>query len=256
VDLAEDLLGVVEVVDVVFWPAALDFKKSDVEALPEGELAAALIKGAARTSEQKEMAQLLRHKAAAVVAFGSCAVSGGIPGLVNLCERAEILSAVYHQAPTVADSDGTAPCEVCAVPEGELRRLSVDASVRTLDQVVDPVGVFYRYGLLACCTIGWGRRHERRRDSHRAGNEARGPWEDPDLPWSWRRCGPGLPAGPRTAGVRLTKQPDNKAARAFVHRGCVDDGLLNQVEMAFRACDPRLACATHNLPGNMPLVAV
>jgi F420-non-reducing hydrogenase large subunit len=33
----------------------------------------------------------------------------------------------------------------------------------------------------------------------------------------------------------------------------VNDGLLNMVEMAFRAYDPCLACATHSLPGNMPL---
>ncbi len=44
-----------------------------------------------------------------------------------------------------------------------------------------------------------------------------------------------------------------KAARALIHRGEVDDGLLNQVEMAFRAYDPCLACATHALPGHMPL---
>ena len=44
-----------------------------------------------------------------------------------------------------------------------------------------------------------------------------------------------------------------KAARALIHRGQVDDGLLNQIEMAFRAYDPCLACATHALPGEMAL---
>jgi F420-non-reducing hydrogenase large subunit len=33
----------------------------------------------------------------------------------------------------------------------------------------------------------------------------------------------------------------------------VDDGLLNMVEMAFRAYDPCNACATHALPGEMPM---
>lgn len=32
------------------------------------------------------------------------------------------------------------------------------------------------------------------------------------------------------------------------------EGVLNMVEMAFRAYDPCLACATHSLPGQMPLV--
>ena len=45
----------------------------------------------------------------------------------------------------------------------------------------------------------------------------------------------------------------DKAARSMIHKGVVDDGILNQVEMAFRAYDPCHACATHSLPGHMPL---
>ena len=47
-----------------------------------------------------------------------------------------------------------------------------------------------------------------------------------------------------------------KAAKALIKKGKVDDGLLNMVEMAFRAYDPCLACATHSLPGQMPLEIV
>lgn len=45
------------------------------------------------------------------------------------------------------------------------------------------------------------------------------------------------------------------AAKGLIKGGNVDDGLLNKVEMAFRAYDPCHACATHSLPGQMPLVA-
>ncbi len=44
-----------------------------------------------------------------------------------------------------------------------------------------------------------------------------------------------------------------KAAKMLIKNGNVDDGILNMVEMAFRAYDPCLACATHSLPGEMPL---
>lgn len=44
-----------------------------------------------------------------------------------------------------------------------------------------------------------------------------------------------------------------KAARSLIKGGKVSDGLLNMVEMAFRAYDPCFACATHVLPGKMPL---
>ncbi|MBI5646770.1 MAG: Ni/Fe hydrogenase subunit alpha [Ignavibacteriae bacterium] len=46
-----------------------------------------------------------------------------------------------------------------------------------------------------------------------------------------------------------------KAARGLIHNGEVSDGLLNKIEMAFRAYDPCHACATHSLPGQMPLIA-
>jgi F420-non-reducing hydrogenase large subunit len=45
-----------------------------------------------------------------------------------------------------------------------------------------------------------------------------------------------------------------KAARRFIVGGNASDGILNMVEMAFRAYDPCLGCATHSLPGSMPLV--
>ncbi len=44
-----------------------------------------------------------------------------------------------------------------------------------------------------------------------------------------------------------------KAAKRLIKDGKVNDGLLNMVEMAFRAYDPCLGCATHFLPGKMPL---
>ncbi len=44
-----------------------------------------------------------------------------------------------------------------------------------------------------------------------------------------------------------------QAAQSLIQRGQVREGLLNKVEMAFRAYDPCFGCATHNLPGQMPL---
>jgi len=48
-----------------------------------------------------------------------------------------------------------------------------------------------------------------------------------------------------------------KAAQPLIQKGkAVTEGLLNMVEMAFRAYDPCMACATHTLPGQMPLEVV
>ncbi len=43
------------------------------------------------------------------------------------------------------------------------------------------------------------------------------------------------------------------AAKGMIKKGEVDNGILNKIEMAFRAYDPCFACATHTLPGGMPL---
>jgi F420-non-reducing hydrogenase large subunit len=47
-----------------------------------------------------------------------------------------------------------------------------------------------------------------------------------------------------------------KAAQAMIHRGVVNDAILNEVEMAFRSYDPCFSCATHSLPGQMPLQVI
>ncbi len=44
-----------------------------------------------------------------------------------------------------------------------------------------------------------------------------------------------------------------RAARSLIQAGQLNEGLLNRVEMAFRAYDPCLGCATHAFPGHVPL---
>ncbi|HTX17526.1 MAG TPA: oxidoreductase [Bacteroidota bacterium] len=129
VDLAEDILGVVEAVDIAFWPVAMDFKKKDVEAMADGYLAATFVNGAVRTSEQEEMARLVRRKSKIIVAYGSCAHLGGIPALANQFDREEILRYVYEGAPTVDN----------AVKERPKREVGVDGSSVTLPQFHDMV---------------------------------------------------------------------------------------------------------------------
>ncbi|MHC1764967.1 MAG: Ni/Fe hydrogenase subunit alpha [Verrucomicrobiia bacterium] len=45
----------------------------------------------------------------------------------------------------------------------------------------------------------------------------------------------------------------DKAAKNLIKNGQINEGLLNMVEMAFRAYDPCLGCASHTLPGHLPL---
>jgi F420-non-reducing hydrogenase small subunit len=136
VDLAEDILGVVNAVDIVFWPVAMDFKKQDVEAIEDGGILVSMINGGVRTSEQEEMAKLLRRKSALVVAYGSCAHMGGIPGLANQFDREQILRTIYEESPSTINEGHLRP--KTAGP-GEGHPLTIPdfrSMVRTLDQVI------------------------------------------------------------------------------------------------------------------------
>ena len=136
VDLAEDILGVVGAVDIVFWPVAMDFKKTDVEAIRDGGILVSMINGAVRTSEQEEMAKLLRRKSQLVVAYGSCAHMGGIPGLANQFDREQILRYVYQDSPSTTNDAHARP--LAASPDGghPLTLPEFRSMVRTLDQVI------------------------------------------------------------------------------------------------------------------------
>ncbi len=67
----------------------------------------------------------------------------------------------------------------------------------------------------------------------------------------------GQPGRRHDEQLRPDRMSVKKAARSLIHGGeVVSEGLLNRVEMAFRAYDPCFGCATHSLPGQMPLEVV
>lgn len=136
VDLAEDILGVVEAVDIRFWPCAMDFKKADVEALPDQGLVATLLNGAIRTSEQEEMAQLLRRKSVYLIAYGACSQLGGIPSLANQFSREQLLSFVYEGSPSTVNEAQTRPQPSIQANGHALSLPALRQVVRSLDQVV------------------------------------------------------------------------------------------------------------------------
>ncbi|OGS49760.1 MAG: oxidoreductase [Euryarchaeota archaeon RBG_16_68_12] len=137
VDLAEAVLDVVAAVDIVFWPVALDFKVSDVEAMADGSITVSFINGAVRLSEQEEMAKLLRRKSKFVIAFGSCSHMGGVPGLANLWDKESIFRYYYREGPSVRGQDGPEPVMRVEVPEGTLELPAFWDTVKALDQVID-----------------------------------------------------------------------------------------------------------------------
>ena len=136
-DLNEKILDVVQMADIVFWPVAIDVKYSDVEAMPDKYVDICFFNGSVRTEEQKYMAELLRKKSKTLVAFGSCAQEGCVPGLANLYERKDILNKVYLENKSTLNLDGVVPQTRTVVKEGVLSLPKLYDTVRTLDQTVE-----------------------------------------------------------------------------------------------------------------------
>lgn len=137
VELREKLLDLDAAATILFWPCAMDFKYKDVEAMPDGHIDVCLFNGAIRSSENEEMAHLLRQKAKTLVAFGSCAHEGCIPGLANLFDRHSIFERVYLETPSVDNPAHILPRTATYVPEGKLELPTFWDTVKTLDQVTD-----------------------------------------------------------------------------------------------------------------------
>ena len=136
-DLNEKILDVLNLADIVFWPVALDVKYRDVEDLPDKHIDITFFNGSVRNSEQEHMAKLLRKKSKTLVAFGSCAHEGCIPGLANLNSKQEIFEQVYLKDTSNINPNSVTPKTETVVKEGTLKLPEFYDTVKTLDQTVE-----------------------------------------------------------------------------------------------------------------------
>ena len=137
VELREKILDLDAAADILFWPCAMDFKYKDVRAMPDGHMDVCLFNGSIRSTENEEMAHLLREKAKVLVAFGSCAHEGCIPGLANLFDRRSIFQRAYIETPSTDNPQGILPQTSYQMPEGEVHLPKLYNTVKTLDQVTE-----------------------------------------------------------------------------------------------------------------------
>lgn len=132
----EALLDVAAAFDIVFWPCVMDFKESDVAAMEDGEIDVCLFNGAIRNDHNEHMAKLMRQKSKVMVAYGSCASEGCMPGLANFNDREQMFQYIYKDSPSTDNPSGVLPQMETEVPEGTLTLPEFWNTVKTLDQVV------------------------------------------------------------------------------------------------------------------------
>ncbi len=137
-NIGEKILDVDAAFDVAFWPVAMDAKYKDVEAMPDKSITLTLFNGGIRNEENEHLAKLLRKKSVFLVAFGSCATEGCIPGLANFSSMSQIFDAVYDNTVSTENPDNIRPQYNWDTPEGLSINIPVfSPSLRTLDKIVD-----------------------------------------------------------------------------------------------------------------------
>lgn len=121
-------------VEIVFWPVAMDIKYDDLQKLPE--LDASIVSGSIRNEENEHITRTLRNKSRYLVSFGSCACEGGTLGLANLSSREEILKTIYDEGPTNNNPHRKRPSKIFQVDEGVLKLPALAELNRPIDRVV------------------------------------------------------------------------------------------------------------------------
>ena len=82
IDLGEELLKIANKTRILFWPIALDHKYDNLK-----KCDVSFVNGAITLKDHEEKVKSLRENSKLVVATGSCACFGGIPGLANFKDR-------------------------------------------------------------------------------------------------------------------------------------------------------------------------
>jgi F420-non-reducing hydrogenase small subunit len=103
VDLHLRLLDVLPELDIVYWPAVVDYKLADLEALPKKSIHLGFVEGSCRTKEDVHLLKVMREKSKMLIAWGSCSAYGGVQGLGNQWDLNELLERKFLRAETITD---------------------------------------------------------------------------------------------------------------------------------------------------------
>ncbi|MFX1374662.1 MAG: hypothetical protein ACFFA0_02515 [Promethearchaeota archaeon] len=103
------LLNVLPALEIVYWPAVVDFKNDSLKARADGEILVGFIEGSLRTKHDIEQTKLLRQKCALVIAFGSCSCYGNVHGLANQWSKDNLVKRKFSEVESIADGSSGEP---------------------------------------------------------------------------------------------------------------------------------------------------
>jgi F420-non-reducing hydrogenase small subunit len=105
------LLPILPALDIVYWPAVVDFKHSSLKARPDGDILVGFVEGSLRTNEDVENAKLMRAKCQLIISFGSCSCYGNVHGLANFWNIDDVIKRKFEQAESITDENPHEPKE-------------------------------------------------------------------------------------------------------------------------------------------------
>ena len=105
------LLPILPALDIVYWPAVVDFKHDSLKAREDGEIVVGFIEGVARTKQDTANVKLMRKKCKIIVAIGACACYGSVKGLANLYDKEDLVKRKFMETESITDDDPKEPTE-------------------------------------------------------------------------------------------------------------------------------------------------
>ncbi|MFX1572575.1 MAG: hypothetical protein ACFFB0_07495 [Promethearchaeota archaeon] len=103
------LLPVLPALEVVYWPAVVDFKLDSLKQRESGSILVGFIEGSVRTNEDYDNVKLMRDKCVLVISFGTCACYGNVHGLANQWDIEELIRRKFSQVESISDESGGEP---------------------------------------------------------------------------------------------------------------------------------------------------
>ena len=105
------LLPVLPALEIVYWPAVVDFKYNSLENREDGEILVGFVEGSLRTNEDIEATKLMRQKCQLIIAFGSCSCYGNVHGLANQWNKENLVKRKFSEVESIADESQGEPNE-------------------------------------------------------------------------------------------------------------------------------------------------
>jgi len=105
------LLPILPQLEIVYWPAVVDFKLEYLKERQDGEIVVGFIEGVARIKKDTENVKLMRQKCAIIVALGACPCYGSVAGLANLFDKDDLIQRKFIETESITDEKPKEPSE-------------------------------------------------------------------------------------------------------------------------------------------------